>query len=77
MLPKGMSAEKLRKIADWVDTHDEAVESYITLLDQLAARGISVGSTPEDRVIARKVLSGTEVQDDLRAWADEIEAEET
>ena len=58
------SAEKYRHIADWIDTMTKVCVRYIELL----------GPDRPDYEDAMAALAGTEVQDDLRRWADEMDA---
>lgn len=62
-LPEGMTAEKLRILADWLDTYDIIIERVV----------FTQGG---DDVLAGEQLvavRGKEVQDDLRRWADDID----
>lgn len=67
-LPIGMTAEKLREIADLFDTYDGLAEEYIGALD-----GLKWWSTIDDTYNVLADVRGREVQIDLRRWADEIE----
>ncbi len=67
-LPAGMTSEKLREIANWLDTYDLLAEKYLDLLEQAGVTG-----TYKALVACR----GKEVQDDLRNWADDIDWAET
>lgn len=70
VLPEGMTAEKLRNIADWLDTYDAVALSYFDLHEMFL-------ETPaEELVEVRAAAAGTEVQDDLRRWADQIDGSE-
>lgn len=70
-LPEGMTAEKLRDIADWLDLYDRLAESYINLIE-------SIGRTPASADVEATiaVVRGEEVQNDLRHWADAIDWED-
>lgn len=66
-LPEGMTAERLRAIAKWLDTYDAIVERVIFTMDG-------------DDVLTGEQLNavrGKDVQGDLRRWADVIEAAES
>lgn len=63
-LPEGMTAEKLREIANWLDTYDRLAEQYLDLLE-----GAGFPGTGEALI----AVQGKEVQDDLRRWADEVD----
>jgi hypothetical protein len=57
-----MTGAKLRLIAAWLDTYDNMAQEY------LRASGVS-------EAIVESTVRGTEVQDDLRRWADELDQE--
>lgn len=61
-VPEGMTAEKLRWIADWLDTYDNMAEKIL-----------GVGEMTPDRMKTLTAIRGKEVQADLRQWADAIE----
>ena len=65
-----MNPQRLRKIAAWLDTSDKIVQDYINLLR--AEDALSV----DEYTVLTGFLKGTEMQDDLRQWADELDAEE-
>lgn len=60
-----LTPDSLREIADWFDTYDRLAEVYFDLLDQLG------GYKPTAE--ARMICDSTEIQDDLRRWATEME----
>jgi hypothetical protein len=62
-----MTSHNLREIAAWMDVHDTIARAYIDL-----AFGLGMGQHSE-LAAAMDTLSGTEVQDDLRRWADEMD----
>jgi hypothetical protein len=68
-LPEGMTADKLRTIAGWLDTYDKLAERFVALtrsaIQQEAAATMLV------------TVRGSEVQDDLRHWAEAIDASAT
>ena len=66
-LPEGMTAEKLRYIADWLDIYDRMADQYVSAL---VAGG---GLVPTDAERAKVAVRSKEVQTDLRAWANAIE----
>lgn len=68
-VPKGMTPEKLRTLADWLDIYDRMGQVFVDAVE----RGGDV--IPDEVAEARGIVGGTEVQDDLRRWADEIEAQ--
>lgn len=67
-VPEGMTPEALRTIADWLDTYDRMGEAFA---DACERSGIG---TPKTVIAVRAAVTGTEVQDDLRRWADELDA---
>lgn len=69
-LPEGMTAEKLRDIAEWLDLYDRLAVSYIKFIE-------SIGRTPASANVeaALDVVRGESAQSDLRAWADAIDRE--
>lgn len=68
-IPDGMTAWKLREIANWLDTYDQMAEQYINLMC------LDKSPVEVDELLA--AVRGKEVQDDLRAWADAIDTERT
>ena len=58
----------LRTVASWLDLYDEMAGRYCDLLE---AAGLE---DPERLQRVRAATSSTEMQDDLRRWADEMEA---
>lgn len=60
---EGMTSEKLRAVASWLDTYDAIVERVV-----FAIGGEDV--LDGERLVA---IRGKEVQDDLRRWADDID----
>lgn len=66
-LPEGMTAWKLREIANWLDTYDELAEAYMRLRREQGDPGIA-----EAVKSALSVVRGKEVQDELRAWANQL-----
>jgi hypothetical protein len=67
VLPEGMTAEKLRYIADWLDIYDRMAVRYI---EAIVASG---GAAPAEGERAQMVVRSKEVQDDLRRWAAHID----
>jgi hypothetical protein len=61
------TADKLREIADWLDTLDKVAELWMT--------GVPVSpNTDIDKLnAARLAVRDKEVQNDLRAWAQTME----
>ncbi len=72
-LPDGMTAEKLRDIADWLDTYDELAQAHILLVEALKTRGFFKHVTVDDAAGALEEAAGKAVQNDLRRWADDID----
>jgi hypothetical protein len=70
-LPEGMTAEKLRTIAGWLDTYDRLAARYVDLIEVLVEKGLTTVNA--DYEAALRVAAGKEVQDDLRRWADAID----
>lgn len=68
-IPEGMTAEKLRAVADWLDIYDRMGESYLYHIEH------SGWSSTEDLAEVRLTISSKEVQEDLLRWADEIESD--
>lgn len=64
-VPDDMTAEKLRTIADWLDTYDLLAQAHIDLLE-------AIGTT-HDLTAASAVAASKEVQADLRRWADDLD----
>lgn len=64
-VPDGMTPEKLRAVAHWLDTYDELFEHIV----------IQVKGDIEIQGDALIAARGKEVQTDLRRWADELEKE--
>jgi hypothetical protein len=62
-MPEGMTAEKLRTLAEWFDTYDAIIEQVIFTLDGEEA-------TDGKALVA---VRGKDVQEDLRRWADDID----
>lgn len=58
-VPKGMTAEKLRWIADYVQECDDIIGKVL----------VHKGADPKDL----EFVSGQEVQQDLRNWADALD----
>lgn len=67
VVPTDMTSDKLRAIAHWLDLHDQVAERFLLLVADLP------GYRDHDVAGAIAAVRGTEVQDDLRRWADEIE----
>lgn len=68
ILPEGMTAEKLREVADWLDTYDSLATSYISLIHTLRVkRDITT------IVSLLETVQSKDVQADLRRWADDID----
>lgn len=61
-LPEGMTAEKLRDIANWLDLYDKMGEKFIVEIEGKEYDGEAI-----------MAVRGKGVQDALRRWADEIE----
>jgi hypothetical protein len=66
-VPEGMTPAKLRLIADWFDTYDRLALAHFDLLQNL---GVWEEAELEP---VRQVTRGTEIQNDLRAWANALE----
>lgn len=62
VLPEGMTAEKLRAIAHWLDLHDQLAVEFLTLMEKSPVVGGLATAAKAD-------VRPTEVQDDLRRWA--------
>jgi len=67
-IPSGMTAEKLRDVADWLDTCDKVLLAYISLVREFLP---NVRTEGIQAMIAD--IEGKGVQEDLRRWADEID----
>ncbi len=67
VLPEGMTAEKLRTLAGWLDTYDRMAEVFWDLCERSSVR------PPEELVKAREVTAGKEVQADLLAWSRDLD----
>lgn len=66
-LPKGMTAQKLRIMADWFDTYEFIIERQTGMLqDRYSEEAI-------DGIMA--VITDKTAQADIRVWADEIDAQ--
>lgn len=63
-----MDPVRLRKIAAWLDTSDRLLSDAV---DELREEG---RLDEEGYYTIKQFLGGTEMQDDLRKWADELEA---
>ena len=63
VLPSGMTAKKLRRIAGWMDTLDLILDGLKTTPELKQKLEEARGPLPHDTV-----------QKDLRRWADEIDA---
>lgn len=70
-LPAGMTPSKLRTVADMLDMYDNSV--IRTLMSARANGDEWALKVPQERV---NLLVGTEMQDDLRKWADMIEGKQ-
>lgn len=68
-VPEGMTPYKLREIAGWLDTYDKMAESYLMHIEH------SGWASSEDLAEARLTIDSDEVQAELRAWANQIEAQ--
>ena len=67
-----MTPENLRLIANWLDTYDKLAIQHF---DLLSTNPEALNTTQEQIDKARESTGGTEVQEDLRAWADKLEAD--
>lgn len=67
VLPAGMTADKLRYIADWLDLFEQITLNYIE-----ACERSNVGD-PGQAEKARESLRSKQVQTDLRQWAAQID----
>lgn len=67
MIPEGMTADKLRDIAEWLDTYDRLAKVF---LEGLVRGGMKTSEEIQSPLAATQ---STVVQDELRAWADAIE----
>lgn len=74
MTPRGMTAEKLRAIADWLDTYDLMAEQYIGIVETLVRQGLLHSSAVEHQEVLAVVRS-SEIQDELRRWALDLDWE--
>lgn len=63
-IPEGMTASKLRAIADWLDLYDKMGEKFV----------VAVEGYEDIKGEAIMALRGKGVQDDLRRWADAIDS---
>lgn len=67
LVPEGMTAEKLRYIADYIQAADNII---VKMIEQMVA---TIEIDGEDKTDAwRELASGHAVQADLRKWADAI-----
>jgi hypothetical protein len=65
-VPEGLTSTKLRQLANWFDTYDRMAEKYIEATsDQFDPLRIA-------ELLA--IVRGDGVQDDLRRWADDLDA---
>lgn len=67
-----MTPDKLREIAAWLDTLDAAARVLFENVESIAPGWMAMSEA--DTVRALEAVTGTEVQDDLRRWADEMAA---
>ena len=68
--PVGMTSEKLNLLADWIDTYDKLALHYIDIV------GPSKTHSQEDLDEIIQTIKGTQVQDELRQWAIELNQRE-
>lgn len=68
-LPDGLTADKLRLIAGWLDTYDRLAEQYLLLV------GDNFDSAAVNQALS--ATQGKAVQADLRRWADSIDGAST
>lgn len=66
-LPEDMTSGKLEKLASVLDTYEPLLLQYF---DHLLRMGRIM---PHEHAHAKKILTGTQAQDDLRRWAEEID----
>lgn len=67
-----LNPESLRHIVDWLDIYDEMASQYYTLLVMI---GIHTDDDPYI-IACRKSAASSDIQDDIRRWADEMEVKE-
>lgn len=67
-IPQDMTPEKLRKLADVLDTYETLLQQYFTRLKE------EHRIMPFEHDHAMTILGHDGVQTDIRRWADEIEA---
>lgn len=67
-VPEGMTAEKLRYIADYIQSADSII---VKMIEEFSVRIIDT-ETGDKSERWRELATGHAVQDDLRKWADEI-----
>lgn len=84
-MPEGMTAEKLRSVADWLDIYDRLAARHVELVnfladfvagatwDVLVGEGLVPPVLDGSHEAALRVAKCSEVQNDLRRWADEVE----
>lgn len=68
-VPVDLTPEKLRTVAKWLDVYESIVQAHVKLLDALDR--VPVGTDPA-KVL--EITGDKTAQNDLRRWADEIEA---
>ena len=84
VLPSTITPEKLREIAGWLDTYDKMGVQFIRLTESLVEKSHQLAPKGLLDLRARRagkvkelldIVRSSEVQDDLRAWADAIQEE--
>lgn len=68
-----ITADKLRTIANWLDTYDKLAITFFDLLGDLTIKGHIPEMELKALEDAREVAEGKSIQNDLRRWADELE----
>lgn len=65
--PRDLNSTNLRLIADWLDTYDQLAIAFYDMVDE---QGLAAPARLE---ACRYASGGTEIQDDLRRWAAEMD----
>lgn len=66
-VPKGMTPQKLRDIACWLDVYDRLAATFV---DNVEHAG---WESTEDLAEIRLTINSKEVQDELRQWASDLD----
>lgn len=67
--PRELSPEALRSIADWLDTYDKLAVRYFSLKE------VQSQYSPNQIVAALAACAGKSIQNDLRNWAAQLQAQ--